>query len=188
MISSLKGKVIKVKDDYIILELSNGIGYKVFINQSEKIIEGDNIFLYTHHAVRENSSELFGFLRFLELEVFEMLITISGIGPKMAMSILGITTPSILKEAIISGEYEQLTKISGIGKKMAQKIVLELKNKIEKIEGIEVKETNKQDIEVIETLESLGFSKKDIMKVMDKISETSPKEKIKEALKELGKN
>ena len=184
MISSLEGKINLIKDNFIILNV-HGIGYKVFIGTSTiEMQEGQDIFLYTYLAVRENSMELFGFTNFIKLQIFELLISISGIGPKVGISIMDITTPENLKRAVISGNTDELTKVSGIGKKIAGKIILELKNKIEKIEISETE--NSYDIEIYETLEALGFDRNSIRKTISQLQSKTTDEKIKEALQILG--
>ncbi len=183
MIASLNGKITLIKDNYLILDV-NGLGYKVFVGSVVvELREKENIFLYTHLAVRENSLELFGFNNFTKLQLFELLISISGIGPKAGISILDITTPESLKRAVISGNTEELTKVSGIGKKIAGKIILELQNKIEKIETLK---SENYDIEVYETLERLGFNRNLIRQTLTQLQSKTTDEKIKEALKLLG--
>ena len=184
MINSIKGKIILVKENYIVLE-SYGIGYKIFVGSlALELKEGQEFFLWTYQVVRENALELFGFKTFTDLEVFELLIGISGIGPKVALSIMDVTTPESLKRAVISENTDELTKVSGIGKKNAQKIILELRNKIEKIEMIS--EGENFDIEIYETLEALGFARNDIREVLKELDDVEGDEKIKKALKILG--
>ena len=139
------------------------VGYKLFVGaRAIELKERHDISFYTYLAVRENSMELFGFLTFVDLQLFELLISISGIGPKVGLSIMDLTTPESLKRAVISEQTDELTKVSGIGKKIAQKIILELKNKIEKIEIASTE--NSDDIEIYETLEALGFDRHEIRK------------------------
>ena len=186
MISSLTGKIKLIEENFIILDVA-GVGYKIFTNTfdlNKKLNE--ELFLYTYLAVRENSLDLFGFKTYVNLQLFELLITISGIGPKVALSIMNLTTPESLKRAVVSNNIEELTKISGIGKRNAKKIILELQNKIEKIE-ISTKE-KPYDIEVYETLESLGFDRSRIREILPKLESKNTDGKIREALKLLAKN
>ena len=159
--------------------------YKIFVGaKALELKGGQNISFYTYLAVRENSMELFGFLTFVDLQLFELLISISGIGPKVGLSIMDLTTPESLKRAVISEQTDELTKVSGIGKKIAQKIIIELKDKIEKIEISSKKDSD--DIEIYETLEALGFDRHEIRKTLSKLKSKNTDGKIKEALRILG--
>src|SRR3989304_6892351 len=131
MIACLSGTVRRKDLNAIIVDVS-GVGYKVLVT-TETALEAapsSPIFLWTHLVVRETSLELFGFLDKETLDIFELLITISGIGPKTALSILNVATPSMLRQAVASGDTTYLTRVSGIGKKNAEKIVLELRDKL----------------------------------------------------------
>ncbi|MCK5588745.1 MAG: Holliday junction branch migration protein RuvA [Candidatus Pacebacteria bacterium] len=186
MITSIKGKIIFIENNYIILE-THDIGYKIYTgNLNLKLKKNQNLFLWTYQVVRETALDLFGFKTINELKIFELLISISGIGPKVGLSIMNVTSPQSLKRAVISNSIEELTKVSGIGKKNAQKIIVELKNKIEKI-NIDTKENDNFDLEVYETLEALGFSRPEIIKALEQNTEKNIEKKIQEALKFLGK-
>jgi len=145
--------------------------------------------LWTYLAVREDALDLYGFLEKKEQEFFELLITISGIGPKSALNILSVTTIENLRRAIASGETAYLTKISGIGRKIADKIVLELKDKIDFLEGEEDSSTVKEETDALEGLKALGYGERegrDALKKLPKdIAGTSAR--LKAALKLLGK-
>ena len=187
MFYSIKGKIILIKNDFVVVETA-GIGYKIFVGSLTLELKNNaEIFLYIYQSVRENSLDLFGFKTEAELSLFELLISISGIGPKVALGILSVTTPASLKRAVISENTDELTKVSGIGPKVAKKIILELHNKVDKIE-IENSEENDFDLETYETLEALGFSRSEIREALKEISETNPDNKIREALKVLGRN
>lgn len=189
MIGFIEGKIELSTGKYVIIS-ANSVGYKIFIslatfkNLPEK---GKKVKLYTYLYVRENVMELYGFLNQEDLEFFELLVSISGIGPKGALGILSVAPVKTLKRAIISGESEILTKVSGIGKKMAGKIVLELKNKI--------KDVLKEDEEIgiddgaIDALVALGYKLSEAREALRKIPEDIKEvgEKVKQALKILGK-
>lgn len=186
MIGLLKGTIELNTEKYIILDV-NGVGYKVYISGSTfKNLpkKGEKVKLYTHLHVREDALELYGFLSLKELEFFELLISISGIGPKGALNILNVASVETLKKAIVNEESSILTKVSGIGKKTAEKIILELKNKI----SDELGEVGVDD-EAIDALMSLGYKLKDAREVLKKV----PKEiegvenRVREALKLLGR-
>lgn len=189
MISKITGKIEYKSSNFIIINTS-GVGYKVFVsNDTLSTIDKktDNVSIWAYLAVRENSLDLYGFLTKEDLDFFELLISISGIGPKTALGILNVATTETLISAISTEDTSYLTKVSGIGTKNAQKIVIELKNKIQKIDqtptGI------REEIDVIEALKSLGYSAKqssDALKQLDK-KITGTGEKVREALKILSK-
>lgn len=188
MISLLKGTIESETDKYVILDV-NSVGYKVHIsgNTFKNLPKkGEKIKLYTYLYVRENAMDLYGFLNPEELEIFELLISIPGIGPKGALSVLTVVSIETLKKAIANEESAVLTKVSGIGKKMAEKIVLELKSKIgEEFAGKEVSE----DSETIDALMSLGYKLRDAREVLKKVPKEAEgvENRVREALKLLGK-
>ena len=192
MISKLTGTIAYADLKYIVLDV-NGVGYKVAITSDtmSKIDKGHTpTTLWTYLAVRENALDLYGFTSIKELNFFELLITISGIGPKTALGIMNAATVHTLEMAIQTGDASHLTKINGIGKKVAEKIIMELKDKVETIEHTpESKSAMKNDNDALEALKSLGYSPieaRDALKEVAKgIVKTS--DKIKEALKILGR-
>jgi Holliday junction DNA helicase RuvA len=185
MIIHLKGKVIHKEDKYIVLDI-NGIGYKVFgtFETIESGHVGQDKSLWVHHAVREDAEDLFGFITKEELDFFEMLIGISGIGPRTALGILNVTTVSALKKAVASNDTSHLTKVSGIGKKNADKIVLELKGKFDKED---ITGGFKEEVDALEALKSLGYSHNDAREALKSVKSIDTTDKIKEALKILGR-
>ena len=182
MIGSLRGKIISKKEKFLIVEAS-GVGYKVSasLDTLSKTKLNEEIFLFIHTHVREDALDLYGFLNQEELDFFEMLIGVSGIGPKGALSILGITSTETLRRAISIGDTSYLTKISGIGKKTAEKIVIELRDKM----GVQLEGKSLQvELDALEALKSLGYSgieARDALKQVSSDSNTNTK--IKEALK-----
>ncbi|MEA2112948.1 MAG: Holliday junction branch migration protein RuvA [Patescibacteria group bacterium] len=185
MINQLTGQISHQDNNYIILNVS-GVGYKIFItNETIQVLKDKNekIKIWTHLAVRENSLDLYGFLDKQNLDFFEMLITISGIGPKTALGILNVATVETLISAISSKDTSYLTKVSGIGQKNAEKIILELKNKITNLDNNNL--NIKNDVDVIEALKTLGYSNKEAINALKKIpgTITDVGDKIKEALK-----
>jgi Holliday junction DNA helicase RuvA len=143
--------------------------------------------VWTHLAVREDAHNLYGFTDKETLDFFELLITISGIGPKSALSILSAASVDAIKKAVISGEVAYLTKVAGIGRRTAEKIVLELKEKIGALtsEGTAVQE----EVDVIEALKALGYSHMEARDAVKKVPETvtGTGERVKAALKLLGR-
>jgi len=187
MIGTLSGTV-RHKDLHIVLVDVGGVGYKVFctIDTALDAIPGEPIFLWTYLSVRENALDLFGFLDKETMDIFELLITISGIGPKTALGILNVATPAMLRQAVATEDISYLTKVSGIGKKNAEKIVLELRDKlITTSEDMVSGRAGEGD--VLEALISLGYSERDARDAVKRL----PKElegtsaRIKEALKYL---
>lgn len=190
MISHLKGKVFHKDRGFLIIE-AGGVGYKVFANAHAlaKIPIGEEASFWTHMAVRENSHDLYGFETKEELEFFELLLGISGIGPKSALGILDITSVDNLRQAVQANDITYLTKVSGIGKKSAEKIVLELRDKLGALED-EAGYTLRGDSDALEALTALGYGVKESREVLKNLppETTDVGERIREALKLLGKN
>jgi Holliday junction DNA helicase RuvA len=192
MISRLTGTIVHTDLKYIVLDV-HGVGYKVAVSPdifSKLDTKDKELTLWTYLAVREDALDLYGFLSPAELKFFELLITISGIGPKTAMGILNVASIHSIETAIQTGDTTHLTKVSGIGKKVAEKIVLELKDKvIETSTSAEHKEIMKNDADALEALKSLGYSPAEAREALKELPKTITKtnEKIKEALKILGK-
>lgn len=189
MIARIEGKIVSKTDRYIILDAS-GVGYR--INTSPDTLAGlpkeGPASLFTHLHVREDALELYGFPGLKELEFFEMLIGISGIGPKSALSIIGIAPIETLKKAIASGDTSYLTKVSGIGKKTAEKIILELRDKLTLLgHKAEIGELS-GELDAVEALKALGYSpieaREALKEVSSEITDTSLR--VKAALKVLG--
>ncbi len=190
MIGSIKGKIILKTEKFVIVETS-GLGYKVSVSPdtlSKAKKTGEEIMLWIHTHVREDILDLYGFKEREELEFFEMLIGVSGIGPKGALSILGIASIDTLKRAIGTGDTSYLTKISGIGKKTAEKIVIELRDKISnKMKGENAGPSLQGELDTLEALKSLGYSQNEAREALKKVpSELDTNKKIREALKILG--
>lgn len=193
MIGYLKGKIISAKPTQIILDV-NGVGYLVNISIStfEKISDQNEISLFIHTHVREDALSLYGFYTEAEKEMFELLISISGIGPKVALSILSGITVDELQNAIQTENVSRLVSVPGVGRKTAERVVLELKSKVGLIEtnvpkGIDY--TIKQ--EAVLALTTLGYNQKVAEKVVrDLLSENSSitlEDLIRKSLAELNK-
>lgn len=196
MISYLKGTVEVKKQEYIVIDVG-GIGYKVFMpeNEIEEIEMCKEIKVHTYLRVREDDVSIYGFLGMEELAMFELLISVGGIGAKSAVSILSNIAPSKFALAVISDDVGTLKKLPGIGAKTAQRIILELKDKIKTEEAVaESKEEKPLKInecvnDAIEALQVLGYSRKDIEKELSKIDikGLSTEDVIKIGLKNLGR-
>ncbi|MDD5341411.1 MAG: Holliday junction branch migration protein RuvA [Patescibacteria group bacterium] len=190
MISYLKGKIQYVGANFIELNV-NDVGYKIFVaaNILNKARVGQETEVFTYQNVREEALDLFGFASREELEMFEKLISVSGIGPKTALNALSVAKIDEIESAIISGDASVLTKISGIGKKTAERIVLELKNKYKSVSEVGGKIMRSEDADVIDALVGLGYSvdqARDVLRRLDKNIKGTEK-KVKAALQLLSK-
>jgi len=190
MISALSGTV-RHKDLHNLVVDVNGVGYKVSVTTDVALEANPSspIFLWTHLAVRETALDLYGFLDKETLEIFELLITISGIGPKTALGILNVASPAMLRQAVGSGDTSYLTRVSGIGKKNAEKIVLELKDKL-KVTDSDVAIDTRTEGDALEALISLGYSERDAREALKQVPKeiTGAGERVKASLKVLSKN
>jgi Holliday junction DNA helicase RuvA len=193
MIGYLTGKIISSKPTQILLDV-NGVGYaiKISINTFEKLTGKNTISLYIYTNVKEDSITLFGFYSEAEKEMFELLISISGVGPKSALSLLSGISTDDLKQAIITNNIERIVAVPGIGRKTAERLILELKNKVRDIkeEGITPAKPSAHK-EAIAALTTLGYnlvsSEKAVNKILAEFPEYSIEELIKRTLKELNK-
>lgn len=190
MLAHLKGTILMKTEKFAVIDC-NGVGYKVFIGSAtlKKLPKnGETASLWTHLHVREDAQDLYGFSEYAELEFFEMLIGISGIGPKSALGVMAIAGIDTLKRAIAAGESSYLTKVSGIGKKTAEKIILELKDKLGGA-GISGDSGLQEDGDVLQALQSLGYSLNETREAMKGIPPEiqGVNNRIKFALKNLGK-
>ncbi|QSH39153.1 Holliday junction branch migration protein RuvA [Candidatus Kaiserbacteria bacterium] len=156
MIIQLRGTVVGKDPEYIILDVS-GVGYKVFVTPETlaHTPEDKEAAVWTHLAVRETSLDIYGFLKREDMLFFELLIGISGVGPKSALSILSLADVTTLTSAISQGDTSYLTKVSGIGAKSAQKIVLELSDKVG---ALSENPSLKEDADAIDALTAMGYS------------------------------
>lgn len=191
MIGFLEGVVVFAGDKFFFLNV-NGVGYKIFVSQEtlQKIPEiGAKVKVWTHQHVREDTLALYGFLQYAELELFEALIAISGIGPKGALGVLGVAPTDTLKKAIAAGDTSYLTRVSGIGRKTAEKIVLELKEKMAGGKNMIDAPELKEEADAMEALVALGYSQREAREALAKVSAeiTSVEKRVKEALKKIGR-
>ena len=192
MIDQISGKIISINDNYVVLEVG-GLGIKVNIsaNFASKLVNEDLITLVTYLNVREDALDLYGFKNESERNLFLMLISISGIGPKLAVSILSGVELDELKSNILSGDIKSLTSIPGVGAKTAKRIIIELKDKLSKTTttelGFEDNFGSKISKDVLSALVGLGYSESVATEVIKKInpakSNRSIESLIKEALK-----
>lgn len=187
MIAYIEGQVIQKEPKYFVI-FTGGIGYKIYatFETIEKRKLQDDIKLFIYHAIREDAQDLFGFETKEDKATFELLIGVSGIGPKTALGILNVTTVESLRRAVTTNDSSHLIKVSGIGKKNAEKIVLELKGKLgEGEDALSLKD----EVDALEALKSLGFGHKEARETLRSLPAniTSTESRIKEALKLLSK-
>lgn len=198
MYEYIKGTFEGINKDYIIIE-NNEIGYKIFTSgntMASMVSKGEKVKVFVHQIVREDFIGLYGFITKEELAMFNLLLTINGVGAKAALSLLSILTVDKLKISIASSDEKILIKAPGVGKKMAQRIILELKDKVD-IKDIPLEDLGDEDFEnvvlneskerdVIEALMALGYTEKEGQKAIKKVSiELTVEDMIKECLKEL---
>ena len=194
MIAYLRGGLELKSEEYIIIEVQ-GIGYKVYMSKKsiDSLPDEGAVRVYTYLKVREDDVSLFGFCTNEELHMFELLISVGGIGAKSAINILSSITPSRFALAVITNDVNSLKKLQGIGQKTAQRIILELKDKIKTEEAISAREEQDSSMDdeekedVIQALQVLGYRRYEINKVLAKVKSSTLEDKIKEALQYLAK-
>ncbi len=199
MIGSLNGKVAYIGTSYCLLETTGGVGYRVFMPSSQltQLTLGEVLYVLIYTVVREDAILLYGFLKRDEYELFTLLLTVSGVGPKGASSILSSIKPDAFCLAVQSRDLKALTKLPGIGKKTAERMILELKDKIgtgadgEDAALVEALSENKSTSvnETVEVLVSLGYTNGEIWNVLKKIPDydrLSAEELTRKALKLFG--
>lgn len=188
MFGHITGKIFDLKGTRAIVKVG-GIGFVVHSTPSyiEKLRVGQEANFWTHTAVRETSIDIYGFETEEELRVFELLLTVSGVGPKSGLAILGVAGVKSIEDAVGSGDTSFLTKISGIGRKTAEKIVLELNGKL--VMTRKGEKVMSEDVDVFEALKSLGYRERDIQESIKKMPKdlVGTNEKIKYVLKNFGK-
>ena len=178
MIGSLKGTVAQLEAEYCIVDTAGGVGYRVFMPSAHlaQLVLGKEVRIHVHTAVREDAILLYGFLSREYYDLFEILLTVSGVGPKMALGILSAIKPDAFYTAISNKDVKMLVKLPGVGKKTAERMLLELKDKVS---GSSDSDDVVQEIaeaggsgavaEAIEALVSLGYNNSEIMPVLKEI-------------------
>lgn len=195
MIYSLCGKLIHKTADYAVIECG-GVGYKCSITFSTSAMlgkEGEEQTLFTQMYIKDEELLLYGFADMAELDCFKMLITVNGVGPKAALSILSAVTPEKLAMAIAADDVKTITLANGVGKKIAQRIILELKDRVKKLSGVSVTAkasssvtANSTKAEAVSALEVLGYDRSSAtMAVGSESDELSVEELIKAGLRRL---
>lgn len=189
MISFLSGKVIYKSTNKVEIGIS-GVGYEVFVSTSDlpKINIGDEVNVFTYQQVAEDKNDLYGFLDRKDKQVFEMLLTVSGIGPKTALNIFGVSNGEKILTAISRADVNFFKQVKGLGGKGSQRIIVDLKNKVGSVADLDFS-IETADENVYQALLGLGFTKQEVRSALAKIPNElkSEDEKIKFALRQLGK-
>ncbi len=187
MIASLRGTITAVTLKSVVVEVA-GVGYRIFATGQTlaSFDVGADCHLFTHHHQREDGQELYGFRTIQELEMFELLLTVNGVGPKSALGVLSRASVADISRAVHAGETSLLTKVSGIGAKTAERIVRELNGKLEAPAEGSVTDVRGGDDEVVAALEQLGFTPGEARKALAKVPSnvTDPAQRIRAVLRE----
>ena len=187
----IRGKYITKGENYAVVD-NGGIGYKIFTSLSvlERLDPGSETTLYTHLYVREDAMDLYGFPTTEELSMFLNLLSVSGVGPKAALSILSVATPEKFALAVITNDVKTITKAAGVGPKLAQRVILELKDKLKTVDAVSSADISDEDFtdersEAVSALIVLGYSQAEASKAVSLSEGGSVEELVKNALKKL---
>ncbi len=190
MIAELVGQVTRLSPTHLVINVG-GVGYKVAVTPAtvERATHSrDRLHLLIHTIVREDALDLYGFAGDEELELFELLISVSGIGPKTALGVVGGAAVEVIRDGIAEGDPSYLTKVGGIGKKLAERIVLELKGKVGDLGRGAAPGAKGGAGDAVDALVSLGFSEADARAAVARQDRALPAEEIvRKSLKELGR-
>lgn len=190
MIATLSGRVAEKFSDTVVLDVG-GVGYGIAVTAEEYplLAVGESAKLYVYEYIREASHELFGFLQLNTKQLFEQLLVVNGVGPRMAMNVLNIGTPNEVRRAIASGDIKALQQASGVGKRLAERIVVELKDKVGLLStdldmaGFFQSTTSLLHDEAVEALVVLGFTPQDARVALQKVDPSlSTEQRVKSAL------
>jgi Holliday junction DNA helicase RuvA len=178
MISSLSGRVQEVNADNAVIEVG-GVGLQVYVPapMRDHLRSGENVFVYTHLVVREDSLTLYGFDTHEGRDFFILLLGVNGVGPRLALSVLSSLTPDAIRRAIFHEQDEVFARVPGVGKKTAQKILLHLQDRIPMIPGLEpVAAMSDVDTEVMNALTALGYSVVEAQSALQSIPRDAPQD------------
>ncbi|EGV42665.1 Holliday junction branch migration protein RuvA [Bizionia argentinensis JUB59] len=192
MITHIQGRLVEKKPTDVVIDC-NGVGYhlNISLHTFSQIPDSENLKLYTHLQVKEDSHTLFGFSTLAEREIFRLLISVSGIGSSIARTMLSSLTPVQVREGIALGDVALIQSVKGIGAKTAQRVILDLKDKILKVYDIDENSTTQSNTnkdEALSALEVLGFSKKQSERVVDKFLTQEPQADVETIIKQALKN
>lgn len=190
MIAHIKGQIAEKFENSVIVDV-HGVGYEITITAPdfEKVKLDDEVKFYTYHSIRENSEELYGFLSLAAKKLFELLISVQGIGPKAAIAILSLAAPEEVRNAIANADAGFVSKASGVGKKSAERVIVDLRDKVGipshygATEASFLKPANEPDV-ALDALIALGFPLREATAALEKVDPSLPtEERIKLALK-----
>lgn len=190
MIAHIKGEIVEKFANSVIVDV-HGVGYEITVTAPDfdKINLNDEIKFYTYHSIRENSEELYGFSSLAAKKLFELLISVQGIGPKAAIAILSLATPEEVRNAIANADAAFVSKASGVGKKSAERVIVDLRDKVGipshygATEATFMRSVQESD-EALDALIALGFPLKDATAALEKVDPSlSVEERIRQALK-----
>jgi len=192
MITHLKGKLVEKTPTSVVIECS-GVGYEAHISLHtfSLLPESENVKLFTHLLVKEDSHTLYGFYEPSEREIFKLLISVSGVGASIARTMLSSLSPKQVQDAIATNQVATIQSVKGIGAKTAQRVILDLKDKILKVfamEDVSAISSNTNKDEALSALETLGFSRKQTEKVCNKIVQEDPSASVESIIKLALKN
>lgn len=176
MIATLRGEITQIEENAIVVEVG-GVGLRVFVPATlrTKLKAGEAIFLYTHLVVREDALTLYGFESQADRELFNLLLGVDGVGPKVALSVLSSMTLDAVQRAVFADEAELLSRVPGVGKKTAQKMALHLKDKLKPTDALaRVAAMSDTDSEVLAALTSLGYSVVEAQTAIQAIPKDAP--------------
>ncbi|MCC6453427.1 MAG: Holliday junction branch migration protein RuvA [Caldilineaceae bacterium] len=171
MIRMVRGTVVGRGKDFLVVDV-NGVGYKVFVPEPAALAADNNqeIILHTYLQVREDALNLFGFADAEELAMFEILLGVNGVGPKVALATLSVLSPDMLRSAVAAEEPAMIARVPGVGKRTAEKIVLDLRDKVKQTSGLQtIAYASDVDSEVIDALISLGYSVVEAQRAVQKL-------------------
>ena len=187
MITQLQGRLIEKYPTHLVIDCQ-GVGYEVHISLHtfEQLGREENIRLFTHLQIREDAHTLYGFYQTVERSVFRLLISISGIGANTARTMLSSMSPSEIQQAIVNENIAAIKAVKGIGLKTAQRVIIELKDKVQNIAGMEeipVIKSNTIKEETLSALEVLGYPRKQAEKVIDNLLQSDPDRSVEMLIK-----
>lgn len=187
MITQIKGRLVEKNLTNVVIDC-HGVGYyiNISLNTHSQIGNSEELLLFTHLHIKEDSHTLYGFVTQNERSIFRLLISISGIGPSIARTMLSSMDPHEIQKSILGENLEAIKSIKGIGLKTAQRVLIELKDKVQKIQGFDENLQSKSNTikeETLSALEVLGYSRRQTEKVIDNIIQSHPESSIEELIK-----
>ena len=187
MITQLQGRLVEKHPTHVVIDCQ-GVGYEVHIslNTYSQLGNEETVRLFTHHQIREDAHTLFGFYQLVERSVFRLLISISGIGASIARTMLSSMTPTEIQQAIVNENLDSIKAVKGIGLKTAQRVLIELKDKIQEVAGMDeipLSKNNTIKEETLSALEVLGYPRKYSEKIIDNIIQSTPDCSVEQLIK-----